>query len=125
MVERIRGLKDLVVLNDEAHDVDDEGLAWSQSLVGVHQSLPKGLAAWLDFSATPKDQSGMYFPWVVCDYPLAQAVEDRIIKAPLIVTKEDDPKQPRQDPDHVTADNVAQEYRYWLQAAVAPLKMHH
>ena len=41
----------------------------------------------------------MYFPWTVCDYPLAQAVEDRIVKAPLIVTKEDDPKLPKQDPD--------------------------
>ena len=41
----------------------------------------------------------MYYPWTVCDYPLAQAVEDRIVKSPLIVTKEDDPKQPKHDPD--------------------------
>ena len=32
----------------------------------------------------------MYFPWTVCDYPLAQAVEDRIVKAPIVVTNEDD-----------------------------------
>jgi type III restriction enzyme len=60
----------------------------------------------------------MYFPWTVCDYPLAQAVEDRIVKAPLIVTKEDDPKQPTQDPENVTKDNVAEKYGYWLRAAV-------
>src|SRR5262249_340052 len=78
MLERVKSLKDLVVINDEAHHVHDEGLQWSQSLLGVHQSLPKGLSLWLDFSATPKDQNGMYFPWTVCDYPLAQAVEDRI-----------------------------------------------
>jgi len=71
--------------NDEAHRVHDEGLHWSQSLLAVDRVLPNGLAAWLDFSLRPKDQSGMYFPWVVCDYPLAQAVEDRNYQAPLIV----------------------------------------
>lgn len=118
MLERIKSLKDLVVLNDEAHHVHDEDLAWSQSLLAVHRELPKGLGLWLDFSATPKDQNGMYFPWTACDYPLAQAVEDRIVKAPLIVTKEDDPKQPKNDPDHITKDNVAEKYGYWLRAAV-------
>src|SRR5207249_9185838 len=98
----------LVVLNDEAHHVHDEDLAWSQSLLGIQRALPKGLALWLDFSATPKDQHGMYFPWTVCDYPLAQVVEDRIVKAPLIVTNEDDAKQPMQDPDHITKENVCE-----------------
>ncbi len=124
MLERIKSLKDLVVLNDEAHHVHDEDLAWSQSLLAIHQTLAKGLSLWLDFSATPKDQNGMYFPWTVCDYPLAQAVEDRIVKAPLIVTKEDDPKQPKDDPDHITQDNVAEKYGYWLRAAVQRWKDH-
>lgn len=75
MLERVKSLKDLVVMNDEAHHVHDEDLEWSQSLLSIHRALPKGLALWLDFSATPKDQNGMYFPWTVCDYPLAQAVD--------------------------------------------------
>jgi len=124
MLERVKSLKDLVVLNDEAHHVHDEDLAWSQSLLAIHRVLPKGLSLWLDFSATPKDQNGMYFPWTVCDYPLAQAVEDRIVKAPLIVTKEDDPKQPAQDPDNVTKENVAEKYGYWLRAAVQRWQEH-
>ena len=124
MLERVKSLKDLVVLNDEAHHVHDEDLAWSQSLLAIHRALPKGLGLWLDFSATPKDQNGMYFPWTVCDYPLAQAVEDRIVKAPIIVTKEDDPKQPSQDPENVTKDNVAEKYGYWLRAAVQRWKDH-
>jgi type III restriction enzyme len=124
MLERIKSLKDLVVLNDEAHHVHDEDLAWSQSLLAIHKALPKGLGLWLDFSATPKDQNGMYFPWTVCDYPLAQAVEDRIVKAPLIVTKEDDPKQPKEDPEHITKENVAEKYGYWLRAAVQRWKDH-
>jgi type III restriction enzyme len=124
MLERMKSLKDLVVLNDEAHHVHDADLAWSQSLLAIHRALPQGLALWLDFSATPKDQNGMYFPWTVCDYPLAQAVEDRIVKAPLIVTKEDDPKQPNDDPDGVTKDNVGEKYGYWLRAAVQRWKEH-
>ena len=124
MLERVKSLKDVVVLNDEAHHVHEEDLAWSQSLLAIHRSLPKGLGLWLDFSATPKDQNGMYFPWTVCDYPLAQAVEDRIVKAPLIVSKEDDPKQPKQDPEHVTKDNVAEKYGYWIRAAVQRWKDH-
>jgi type III restriction enzyme len=124
MLERVKSLKDLVVLNDEAHHVHDEDLAWRQSLLAIHRALPKGLGLWLDFSATPKDQNGMYFPWTVCDYPLAQAVEDRIVKAPLIVTKEADPKQPTHDPDNITKDNVTEKYGYWLRAAVQRWKDH-
>lgn len=124
MLERVKSLKDLMVINDEAHHVHDEDLAWSQSLLAIHRALPKGLALWLDFSATPKDQNGMYFPWTVCDYPLAQAVEDRIVKAPLIVTKEDDAHLPTTDPEHVTKDNVVEKYGYWLRAAVARWKEH-
>ena len=125
MLERAKSLKDLIVLNDEAHHVHDEDLAWSQSLLAIHRAMPQGLALWLDFSATPKDQGGMYFPWTVCDYPLAQAVEDRIVKAPLIVTKEDDPKQPKDDPEGVTKDNIGEKYGYWLRAAVQRWKEHH
>jgi type III restriction enzyme len=125
MLERVKSLKDLVVINDEAHHVHDDDLAWNQSLLAIHRALPNGLALWLDFSATPKDQNGMYFPWTVCDYPLAQAVEDRIVKAPLIVTKEDDPTQPKDDPDGVTADNIGEKYGYWLRAAVQRWKEHY
>ena len=124
MLDRAKSLMDLVVLNDEAHHVHTDELAWSQSLLAIHQALPNGLGAWLDFSATPKDQNGMYFPWTVVDYPLAQAVEDRIVKAPLIVTKEDDPQQPTDEPDNLTRANVAEKYRYWLLAAVQRWKEH-
>ena len=125
MLERVKSLSDLVVLNDEAHHVHDEDLAWSQSLLAVHAALPKGLGLWLDFSATPKfGRDGTYFPWTVCDYPLAQAVEDRIVKAPLMVTRDGDPKQPAKDPENITADNVHEKYAYWIQAAVVRWKEH-
>jgi len=124
MLERLKSLKDLVVINDEAHHVHDSELAWSRSLLSMNESIEGGLSLWLDFSATPKDQNGMYFPWTVVDYPLAQAVEDRIVKAPLIVTKEDDDEQPDQEPENVTGRTVVEKYGYWLRAAVSRWKEH-
>ncbi len=124
MLERVKSLKDIVVLNDEAHHVHDEDLAWTQSLLAIHHKLPQGIGLWLDFSATPKDQNGIYFPWTVVDYPLAQAVEDRIVKAPLIVTNEADENLPSQDPERINKGNVAEKYGYWLQAAVKRWQEH-
>lgn len=124
MLDRLRAVKDLVVINDEAHHVHDEDLKWSQALLSLQTSLPQGLSLWLDFSATPKDQNGTYYSWTICDYPLAQAVEDRIVKAPLIVTMEGDTKRPAKDPENVTKDNVTGKYGFWIQAAVQRLKTH-
>ena len=119
MLERLKGLPDLIAINDEAHHVHDEDLEWAKTLMAIHQALSHGLALWLDFSATPKDQTGAYFPWCVCDYPLAQAVEDRIVKAPLIVHKVE-----RSDPEKVTHDNVIAAYGDWLEAALARYREH-
>src|SRR2546423_10332576 len=44
----------------------------------------EGLVAQLDFSATPKDNSGRIFQHVVCDTPLGEAVDGGIVKTPVI-----------------------------------------
>lgn len=120
MLERLKSLPNLVVINDEAHHVhDDEHLQWNKTLLHVHENLSDGLALWLDFTATPKDQNGTYFPWIICDYPLAQAVEDRIVKVPLIVRKVS-----RGDPDKITRKNVIECYGEWLVAAMARWREH-
>lgn len=124
LLERAFSFQDLVVLNDEAHHVHDQKLKWAQSLLSAHRNVQGGLSLWLDFSATPKDQGGMYFPWTVCDYPLAQAVEDRIVKAPVIVTKEHDSAQPTEDPDGVNKNNVVEKYGYWIEAALHRWREH-
>jgi type III restriction enzyme len=119
MLERIRDLDSLVVMNDEAHHVHDSDLEWHKTLDGLHQRVPRGLDLWLDFSATPKFQTGVYFPWIICDYPLAQAVEDRIVKTPVILHMVD-----RVEPDHITRDTVIEKYRDWLVAGVERLRQH-
>lgn len=116
LLERTRSLPDLIAINDEAHHVHDADLEWSKTLL----SLKDKLRLWLDFSATPKSQPhGTFFPWIICDYPLPQAVEDQIVKAPLIVQRVD-----RSDPEKVTRDNVVQAYADWIHAAVKRWREH-
>jgi type III restriction enzyme len=121
LFERLKGLPDIVSINDEAHHLhDDDKLVANRRLLSIHEALrPQGLSLWLDFSATPKGQTGRYFPWTVVDYPLAQAVEDRIVKVPTLVHRED-----RAEPFHVTVDQFANVYSPWLLAAVDRLRHH-
>jgi type III restriction enzyme len=102
LLERMKELDNLLVMNDEAHHVHDDELKWNESLLAIHRHIPGGLKIWLDFSATPKTPENTYYPWIICDYPLAQAVEDRIVKVPLIVHTVN-----KKDPEHITGDNVA------------------
>ena len=124
MLERVKSLQDVVVINDEAHHVHNQDLQWTQSLLHIRDALPSGIGAWLDFSATPKDQGGMFFPWTVCDYPLAQAVEHQIVKAPIIVRRHDKEAVPPDEPKRVTAGNVVEKYDYWIHAAVQRWQEH-
>lgn len=123
MLERIRHLDNLLVLNDEAHHVHDAKLKWHQTLMDLHEGLQgrgtDGLSLWLDFSATPKNQNGTFFPWIVCDYPLAQAVEDRIVKTPLIIHQTD-----KKDPDPDAYDDAGLAYSEWIGIAVDRWRQH-
>lgn len=90
--DRIMRHDELMIINDEAHHVHDEELAWYKSIISFHENLKKknkkGLSLLFDLSATPKDQNGTYFPWIISDYPLAQAIEDKIVNS-LIVHQSD------------------------------------
>ncbi|TEU21742.1 MAG: hypothetical protein E3J21_01825 [Anaerolineales bacterium] len=123
MLERIKSLGNLMVFNDEAHHVHDDDLEWNKTLLALHENLKhrtsRGLTLWLDFSATPKTQAGTYYPWIVTDYPLAQAIEDQIVKAPLIVHRVD-----KGDPKRVTRHNVVQAYHDWIVVALDRWKEH-
>jgi len=119
LLERIKELDNLLVMNDEAHHVHDDELKWNESLIYIHKNIPGGLKMWVDFSATPKTPENTYYPWIICDYPLAQAVEDRIVKVPLIVHTVN-----KKDPEHITGDNIVQKYGDWISAALARWKDH-
>lgn len=84
----------VLVLNDEAHHLHDEVKGETGEPLKAIQSIERlnelgshglgGVAAQLDFSATPRNSQGRVFPETVVDYPLAQAIEDGIVKRPII-----------------------------------------
>jgi type III restriction enzyme len=78
----------VMVLNDEAHHLWDPGSAANDAIAYLHETIASrrgdGLVAQLDFSATPKDNSGRIFQHVVCDTPLGEAVDGGIVKTPVI-----------------------------------------
>lgn len=103
---------ELMVINDEGHHLHNEDLEWRKVIVGLHETLEKsgrgGLAAQLDFTATPKHQNGALFREIVVDYPIAQAVEDGIVKRPILgelkgVREYDSPKASNKYRDRLTA----------------------
>ena len=80
--ERIARRDGLVmVINDEAHHTHDEDSEWNKFIRKLHRQRP--LAAQLDFSATPRYSQGSLFAWTIFDYPLKQAILDRIVKRPV------------------------------------------
>ncbi|HEY4504769.1 MAG TPA: DEAD/DEAH box helicase family protein [Candidatus Paceibacterota bacterium] len=83
----VRDIDELIVINDEAHHIHDEKLAWSKSILDIHNKLKgKGssLALQLDVTATPKKNDGSIFVQVVSDYPLVEAIHQRIVKNPVV-----------------------------------------
>ncbi len=123
MVQRVMpdlmGLKNIVVLNDEAHhcyrekpaEADDEDLKgddrkeaeknneaarlWISGLEAVNRKL--GLARVLDLSATPfflrgsGYAEGTLFPWTMSDFSLMDAIECGIVKLPRVPVAENIP----------------------------------
>ena len=71
-----------LVVNDEAHHTHDEESEWNKVIRRLHGACSGGLAAQMDFSATPRFSKGALFTWTVSDYPLKQAIIDNIVKRP-------------------------------------------
>jgi type III restriction enzyme len=107
----------VMVVNDEAHHLHDEVRAdTGEPLVAVRtiqrlHELSDGVVAQLDFSATPRNQQGQPFAEIVCDYPLAAAIDDGIVKRPVIGELSGDLEVP--------SDDASVRYRQRLGAAVA------
>jgi type III restriction enzyme len=81
-------IKDLVVLNDEAHHIHDNSLAWFKSIEDISNKLKlkngNGISLQADFSATPKHNNGAIFVQTICDYPLVEAINQNVVKSPVL-----------------------------------------
>ena len=105
---------ELMVLNDEAHHIHTDELEWSRTIDSLDRDLKDrsgaGLRLQLDFSATPKHTNGRLFDEIIVDYPIAQAVEDGIVKRPILGELSGDREYP--------SDNAADRHRDKLNAGI-------
>jgi type III restriction enzyme len=100
LLNRLQNYEDLMIMNDEAHHVHSDDLKWNKAIAKIHQGIEKqsgdGIVAQLDFSATPKTDKGP-FPHIIYDYPLREAIRDKIVKRPRIGIIEEAPEIPTKD----------------------------
>jgi len=83
----IRDIDELIVINDEAHHLHDPKSAWVKSIEDIDNRLKqKGtkLSLQLDLTATPKKNDGSIFVQTISDYPLVEAIHQRIVKQPVV-----------------------------------------
>jgi len=106
--DRLSHLKNVMVLNDEAHHVWDEDLVWYKAIAELYEHT--GLMCQLDFSATPKDQAGNLFTHIITEYTLGEAIREGVVKRPKIAEIENIPE--------IESDNAAERYRVQIDAAV-------
>lgn len=104
----------IVILKDEAHHIYSLERAWKQILLNLHQSLisqyGKGINMELDFSATPKTETGALFPWIIVDFSLKEAIEMNIVKLPL--------KGIVKGAKEIASKKVVERYRAWIEAGI-------
>lgn len=85
---RSNRIKDLIVINDEAHHIHDEKLAWFRSIEDIHNTLKlkydNGISLQVDFTATPRHNNGAIFVQTISDYPLVEAIKQNIVKMPVL-----------------------------------------
>lgn len=83
----VREIDELVILNDEAHHIHDEKLAWFKSIQDINNRMKmKGtqLSLQVDVTATPRHNNGAIFVQTVSDYPLVEAIHQNIVKHPVV-----------------------------------------
>ncbi|MFA4915557.1 MAG: DEAD/DEAH box helicase family protein [Syntrophales bacterium] len=115
--KRITAHARVMILNDEAHHLWDPGSAWNEAISFLHETIAcqteGGIAAQLDFSATPKDNSGRIFQHVVCDTPLGEAVDAGIVKTPIIGRGQGLIERPSQDAAEKYQQHLMIGYERW------------
>ncbi|UJS16667.1 MAG: DEAD/DEAH box helicase family protein [Candidatus Jettenia sp.] len=83
----VRDIDELVILNDEAHHIHDENLAWFKSIQDIHNRLLQKdgmLSMQIDVTATPKHNNGAIFVQTIADYPLVEAIYQDVVKHPVL-----------------------------------------
>ena len=96
-LEYLAGLKDLMVINDEAHHIHEikrngetEEVEWQRGLNAISSTKGERFIQ-VDFSATPFDTKGtgdrqvkLFFPHIVVDFDLPMAMKQGLVKLLLL-----------------------------------------
>ena len=85
--EIVRDIDELMILNDEAHHIHDDRLAWFKSIgdiAGRMKMKDRELSLQVDLTATPKHNNGTIFVQTISDYPLVEAIRQDVVKHPVI-----------------------------------------
>ena len=83
----VRDIDELMVLNDEAHHIHDDRLAWFKSIQDISNKMKMKdtfLSLQIDVTATPKHNNGSIFVQTVSDYPLVEAIYQNVVKHPVL-----------------------------------------
>lgn len=112
--EILTSCPNIMILKDEAHHIYSFEQAWKKILLELHKNLAtryfKGINMELDFSATPKTETGALFPWIIVDFSLKEAIEMNIVKRPL--------KGLVNGAEEIASDKAVERYRPWIDAGI-------
>ena len=121
--EIIRRVHDLVILNDEAHHIHDKNMAWFKNIQEIAAGLrirDSRLSVQIDLTATPRQStSKAIFPQTICDYPLVEAIRQRVVKNPVLPDKDSSAKlsiHPSEDYVERYGDYLRLGYEEWKKA---------
>ena len=110
--EIVKDLDELMILNDEAHHIHDNRLAWFKSIEDINNTMKmKGssLSLQIDVTATPKHTNGLIFVQTISDYPLVEAIFQDVTKQPIV------PDQSSRDKlQEYKSSNFVERYREYI-----------
>ena len=117
-------IKDLVVVNDEAHHIHDDDLQWYKSIEDINNRLKllqgEGISLQADFTATPKHTNGAIFLQTICDFPLVEAIRQNVVKSPTLPDEASRLKVEEQDSNEFT-----ERYRDFIELGVLEWRKQH
>jgi len=112
--EVLTSCSNIMILKDEAHHIYSFEKAWKKILLELHKKMAsrygKGVNMELDFTATPKTETGALFPWIIVDFSLKEAIEMNIVKLPL--------KGIVKGAEEIASKKVVERYRAWIDAGI-------
>ena len=82
----VRQVDNLVIFNDEAHHIHERN-AWFRNIEDIvlkMRQTDRRFSGQFDLTATPKHNNGSIFVNTISDYPLVEAIRQKVVKKPVL-----------------------------------------